>query len=102
MLQQKDSTATHVQDLGEKHESELSTVRAEVQAALLAAEAERAAVVDAHAAATAATEREGAQRDAREAAEERMAALDAELEAMRQEVHPVPLFLVSMPHSAVQ
>lgn len=103
MMQRIETVSMHLQDLGEKYESELGEVRAEVQAALLAVEAERAAVVDAHAAATAATGREGAERDAREAAEERVAALDAELDAMRQEVRtPTCLFLVSLPHAAMQ
>lgn len=87
-----------MQDLGDRHESEIEGVRAEVQAALLAAESERAAVVDAQAAVTAASEREGAQRDAREAAEERVAALDADLEATRHEVPAlIPLVELTVP-----
>lgn len=79
-----------VQTLRSGHETDVEAVRAEAQVAQAAAEEERAAVADARAAAAAAVEREGVQRDARDAAEGRVAALEAELEAMRSEVSLEP------------
>lgn len=82
-----------VQELKEKHDSEVGVAGKQLQEALASAESERTAVVESRAAVTAALEREGEQQHAREAAEERVCALEAELEVVRHEVchtsHPV-------------